>query len=159
MSRSVDFGTVHIDINEEGFNPLEVFRHCLTEFFFKQHNNPEKCCLYLCQLNNLEVDCDDEIPKRISKVNTFLDFTYVIMKITNEYPDENIIDLKLLFSKWIEFLNDSADAIDRHDENRKLPGITFGDYFFNQIKEVLDNEPGTDKGDSETGVGGNDKED
>jgi hypothetical protein len=135
-----NFGKEHIDMDDEDFNAIDVFSSALPSNFFEYHNNPEKFCTYACQLNNLAVDCADEYPKYISKVNTFVDFIYVLMLVTQIFPEENIIDLKLLFNCWIDFLNDSADAIDKVDTSKKNPGVMFADYFYNKIEKILQNE-------------------
>lgn len=147
-----DFGCVYVDMEDEEFNPSDVFRDTLGSTFFEKHNNPEKCCEYLCQLNNLAYEYKEDYPPKISKVNTFLDFSYVLILTTHMLPDENIVDMKALFDYWVDFLNENADAIDRIDHFSYHPGIETGDRFFEKIKNIIENEPEDDRSGEEDGT-------
>lgn len=144
-----DFGEVYVDLEDEENDPSEVFRSTLTDAFFQNHHSPEKCCKYLCQLNNLAYERKEDYPKRISQVNTFLDFSYVILLITHLLPDEEIVDMQSLFNFWVDFLNENAEAIDRIDTCFNHPGIVTGDRFFEKIKNIIENGPEDDRGGEE----------
>lgn len=139
------FGEVYVDMEEDGFNPCDIFHDTLGEPFFQKHHNPEKCCKYLCQLNNLAVEHKESYPQKISQVRTFNDFAYVIMVVTHLLPDEEIVDVKLLFDFWVDFLNENAGAIDHIDPAYEHPGVVTGDRFFQKIKIIIENGPEDDR--------------
>ena len=133
-TKGVSFGEVYIDLDKN--EPTEVFTD-LPRAFYEEHHNPEKCCLYLCQLNNIAVEHRQDYPKKISQVDVFTDFAYVIIKLTHELPDETVVDMFALFSYWVDFLNENADWIDKLKNN---PWEETGNYFFNKIKAVIEND-------------------
>ena len=132
-TKGVGFGEVYIDLEKN--DPMEVFKD-LTPEFYEEHHNPEKCCQYLCELNNLLIEHRHDYPRKISQIDVFMDFAYVLIKITHELPDENIVDMPALFSFWIDFLNENADWIDKLKNNA---WEDTGNYFFNKLKSVIEN--------------------
>lgn len=135
-----DFGKVYIDLDKN--DPSKVFKD-LPDAFFMVHKNPEKCCLYLCQLNNLMVEHSSEYPPKISQINPFTDLIYVIIRLTNEFPDENVVDLQSLFLFWLDFLNENADWIDKIKND---PWEEVGIYFFNILKKIIENDEQNNEG-------------
>ena len=133
-TKGVGFLEVYIDLEKN--DPMEVFVDLPREFY-EEHHNPEKCCRYLCELNNLAIEHRQDYPKKISQIDVFFDFAYVLIKLTHELPEETVVDMPALFSYWIDFLNENADWIDKLKNNA---WEDTGNYFFNKIKAVIEND-------------------
>lgn len=96
-----------------------------------------KLCLSLTQFNNLCFK-NSSFPKVISCVNTVEGFLGLLLLITIRFKEETIVDIRLLFNHWLDFLNQNVDYFDKLADTDGVVILgTACEYFLKHLEPIL----------------------
>lgn len=100
----------------------------------------DKLCLSLTQFNNFCFE-NSSFPKVISCVNTVEVFFSLLFLITIRLKEETIVDVRLLFNHWLDFLNQNVDYFDKlADTNGFVITENAHERFLKHLEPILNNE-------------------